>query len=98
MIRRDWQQVEQALLGHSLSSSEAASSVRISLDVRILPSKKFFAETQSFLSLFGRSLDEEIIMSFVLYMHKVPLISEYLALECEGKDKYKCGSNVFWKW
>ena len=71
MIRRDWQQVEQALLGHSLSSSEAASSVRISLDVRILPSKKFFAETQSFLSLFGRSLDEEIIMSFVLYMHKV---------------------------
>ncbi|KAJ0040467.1 hypothetical protein Pint_27315 [Pistacia integerrima] len=19
-------------------------------------------------------------------------------LECEGKDKYKCGSNVFWKW
>ncbi|KAL1556978.1 photosystem I reaction center subunit N, chloroplastic-like [Salvia divinorum] len=21
-----------------------------------------------------------------------------LALECEGKDKYKCGSNVFWKW
>lgn len=71
MIRRDWQQVEQALLGHSLSSSEAASSVRISLGVRILPSKKLFAETQSFLSLFGRSLDEEIIMSFVLYMHKV---------------------------
>ncbi|KAG2280139.1 hypothetical protein Bca52824_051359 [Brassica carinata] len=28
----------------------------------------------------------------------IPLISEYLALECEGKDKYKCGSNVFWKW
>ncbi|CAN7125886.1 unnamed protein product [Brassica rapa subsp. narinosa] len=21
-----------------------------------------------------------------------------LALECEGKDKFKCGSNVFWKW
>ncbi|XP_060194971.1 photosystem I reaction center subunit N, chloroplastic-like, partial [Lycium barbarum] len=29
---------------------------------------------------------------------KVPLISEDLALECEGKDKYKCGFNVFWKW
>ncbi|ESQ31497.1 hypothetical protein EUTSA_v10005005mg [Eutrema salsugineum] len=29
---------------------------------------------------------------------KVPYISEDLALECEGKDKYKCGSNVFWKW
>ncbi|KAL1204062.1 Photosystem I reaction center subunit N [Cardamine amara subsp. amara] len=29
---------------------------------------------------------------------KVPFISEDLALECEGKDKYKCGSNVFWKW
>lgn len=29
---------------------------------------------------------------------KVPFLSEDLALECEGKDKYKCGSNVFWKW
>ncbi|KAK1310736.1 hypothetical protein QJS10_CPA08g01021 [Acorus calamus] len=29
---------------------------------------------------------------------KVPFISEDLALECEGKDKFKCGSNVFWKW
>ncbi|KAG7539128.1 Photosystem I reaction centre subunit N chloroplastic [Arabidopsis suecica] len=29
---------------------------------------------------------------------KVPFISEDLALECEGKDKYQCGSNVFWKW
>jgi photosystem I subunit PsaN len=31
-------------------------------------------------------------------MQKVPFISEDLELECEGKDKYKCGSNVFWKW
>lgn len=29
---------------------------------------------------------------------KVPFITEDLELECEGKDKYKCGSNVFWKW
>ncbi|KAJ7956974.1 Photosystem I reaction center subunit N, chloroplastic [Quillaja saponaria] len=29
---------------------------------------------------------------------KVPFISEDLDLECKGKDKYKCGSNVFWKW
>ncbi|KAJ0973128.1 hypothetical protein J5N97_021087 [Dioscorea zingiberensis] len=29
---------------------------------------------------------------------KVPFISEDLQIECEGKDKYKCGSNVFWKW
>ncbi|KAH6755800.1 photosystem I reaction center subunit PSI-N [Perilla frutescens var. hirtella] len=29
---------------------------------------------------------------------KVPFISDDLQLECEGKDKYKCGSNVFWKW
>ncbi|KAG1369968.1 Photosystem I reaction center subunit N, chloroplastic [Cocos nucifera] len=29
---------------------------------------------------------------------KVPFISEDLEIECEGKDKYKCGSNVFWKW
>ncbi|CAA3015994.1 photosystem I reaction center subunit N, chloroplastic-like [Olea europaea var. sylvestris] len=29
---------------------------------------------------------------------KVPYISEDLELECQGKDKYKCGSNVFWKW
>ncbi|PKI42238.1 photosystem I reaction center subunit N, chloroplastic-like [Punica granatum] len=29
---------------------------------------------------------------------KVPFISDDLDVECEGKDKYKCGSNVFWKW
>ncbi|GAB2279152.1 hypothetical protein Dimus_013807 [Dionaea muscipula] len=29
---------------------------------------------------------------------KVPFLSEDLEIECEGKDKYKCGSNVFWKW
>ncbi|KAL8473564.1 hypothetical protein ACS0TY_029726 [Phlomoides rotata] len=29
---------------------------------------------------------------------KVPFLSEDLELECEGKDKFKCGSNVFWKW
>lgn len=29
---------------------------------------------------------------------KIPFLSEDLALECEGKDKFKCGSNVFWKW
>ncbi|XP_073140739.1 photosystem I reaction center subunit N, chloroplastic-like [Henckelia pumila] len=29
---------------------------------------------------------------------KVPYLSDDLELECEGKDKYKCGSNVFWKW
>ncbi|KAK9230248.1 hypothetical protein WN944_023215 [Citrus x changshan-huyou] len=31
-------------------------------------------------------------------LNKVPLISDDLELECKGKDKYKCGSNVFWKW
>ncbi|XP_073272459.1 photosystem I reaction center subunit N, chloroplastic-like [Primulina huaijiensis] len=29
---------------------------------------------------------------------KVPFLSDDLELECEGKDKYKCGSNVLWKW
>ncbi|KZV54467.1 Photosystem I reaction center subunit N, chloroplast precursor [Dorcoceras hygrometricum] len=29
---------------------------------------------------------------------KVPYLSDDLELECQGKDKYKCGSNVFWKW
>ncbi|KAJ4966696.1 hypothetical protein NE237_018545 [Protea cynaroides] len=29
---------------------------------------------------------------------KVPFISDDIELECQGKDKYKCGSNVFWKW
>ncbi|KAF6167140.1 hypothetical protein GIB67_029778 [Kingdonia uniflora] len=29
---------------------------------------------------------------------KVPFLSDDLKLECEGKDKFKCGSNVFWKW
>ena len=32
------------------------------------------------------------------FFQKVPLISDDLELECKGKDKYKCGSNVFWKW
>ncbi|KAK8928410.1 hypothetical protein KSP39_PZI017374 [Platanthera zijinensis] len=29
---------------------------------------------------------------------KVKFLTEDLEVECEGKDKYKCGSNVFWKW
>ncbi|KAL4183769.1 hypothetical protein AMTRI_Chr11g156750 [Amborella trichopoda] len=29
---------------------------------------------------------------------KVPFLTDDLQLECEGKDKFKCGSNVFWKW
>ena len=29
---------------------------------------------------------------------KVPFISDDIEIECEGKDKFKCGSNVFWKW
>jgi len=29
---------------------------------------------------------------------KVPFITDDLEIECEGKEKYKCGSNVFWKW
>ncbi|KAF8658094.1 hypothetical protein HU200_059560 [Digitaria exilis] len=29
---------------------------------------------------------------------KVPFISDDLEIECEGKEKFKCGSNVFWKW
>ncbi|XP_071737834.1 photosystem I reaction center subunit N, chloroplastic [Rutidosis leptorrhynchoides] len=31
-------------------------------------------------------------------LKKVPFISDDLELECKGKDKFKCGSNVFWKW
>lgn len=52
MIRRDWQQVEQTLLEHLLSNSEAASSLRISLDAKILPSKRFFQKFY-FFSFFG---------------------------------------------
>jgi photosystem I subunit PsaN len=33
-----------------------------------------------------------------LWLQKVPFISDDLEIECEGKEKYKCGSNVFWKW
>ncbi|KAH7859410.1 hypothetical protein Vadar_000752 [Vaccinium darrowii] len=29
---------------------------------------------------------------------KVKFLSEDKELECTGWDKYKCGSNVFWKW
>ncbi|MCO5574650.1 hypothetical protein L7F22_028439 [Adiantum nelumboides] len=28
----------------------------------------------------------------------VPFLTDDLKLECEGKDKHKCASNVFWKW
>nr|VDC95316.1 unnamed protein product [Brassica oleracea] len=42
--------------------------------------------------------DDHVLLSVLLYLQKVPFISEDLALECEGKDKFKCGSNVFWKW
>jgi photosystem I subunit PsaN len=31
-------------------------------------------------------------------LQKVPFISDDLEIECEGKEKFKCGSNVFWKW
>jgi photosystem I subunit PsaN len=31
-------------------------------------------------------------------MQEVKFLTEDINLECEGKDKYKCGSNVFWKW
>ena len=27
----------------------------------------------------------------------VPFLTDDLKLECQGKDKYKCGSNVFWQ-
>ncbi|CDY18726.1 BnaA09g06690D [Brassica napus] len=42
--------------------------------------------------------DGDVSSLCLSYMQKVPFISEDLALECEGKDKFKCGSNVFWKW
>ncbi|GLT25125.1 hypothetical protein SLA2020_002760 [Shorea laevis] len=29
---------------------------------------------------------------------RVPFITDDLELECKGRDKFKCGSNVFWKW
>ena len=29
---------------------------------------------------------------------RVPFITDDLEIECEGKEKFKCGSNVFWKW
>lgn len=32
------------------------------------------------------------------HLQRVPFITEDLEIECEGKEKYKCGSNVFWKW
>ncbi|KAI5067883.1 hypothetical protein GOP47_0016228 [Adiantum capillus-veneris] len=28
----------------------------------------------------------------------VPFLTDDLKIECEGKEKYKCASNVFWKW
>ena len=101
MIRRDWQQMEQTLREHSPFSSEAASSLRISQDVKILPSKRLFLKLNLFvLWEIDDSIDYDVLLHvfFFKYMQKVLFISEDLALECEGKDKFKCGSNVFWKW
>ncbi|KAH7432936.1 hypothetical protein KP509_07G046800 [Ceratopteris richardii] len=28
----------------------------------------------------------------------VPFLTDDLKIECEGKEKYKCAANVFWKW
>lgn len=50
MTRRDWQQVEQTLREHSLFNSEAASSLRISLAAKILPSKRFVQNSMFFFS------------------------------------------------
>ena len=34
----------------------------------------------------------------IVFLQKVPFITDDLEIECEGKEKFKCGSNVFWKW
>ncbi|CAF2037240.1 unnamed protein product [Brassica rapa] len=53
---------------------------------------------RAFTVQFGSCKDGDVSSLCLSYMQKVPFISEDLALECEGKDKFKCGSNVFWKW
>ncbi|RZS10009.1 hypothetical protein BHM03_00041159 [Ensete ventricosum] len=41
---------------------------------------------------------QKIILIISFLVQKVAFITDDLEIECEGKDKYKCGSNVFWKW
>ena len=71
MIRRDWQQVEQTLRERLLSSSEAASSLRISLAAKILPSKRLFLKLNLFSFFLLRTIFFEEIVIFLLNCHFV---------------------------
>lgn len=91
----------QTLHGHIQFNLGLASSLRTSPAAKILPSKRFDFLFIYFLVCFLHwFFSDWLSPSFIGFwlMQKVPFISEDLQLECEGKDKYKCGSNVFWKW
>lgn len=98
--RKGWLQAEQTLPEHTLFNLEPASSLRTSLAARISPRKKWNPYSQLMSSVFPVVLQWWLYnwFSSVLLVQKVPFLSEDLELECEGRDKYKCGSNVFWKW
>jgi hypothetical protein len=37
------------------------------------------------------------VMWVLMRVQKVKFLSEDIALECEGKEAYKCAEDVFWK-
>lgn len=88
--------------GLTLLNLGRASSLRISLAAKILPSRRWSWICVEICIFFNYFWDMSlfIVVWFLggVSLQKVPFLSEDLELECEGKDKYKCGSNVFWKW
>lgn len=101
MTRRGWLLAAPTSPGHLRFSLALASSLRTSPVAKILRSKRFeiFEFDQVLVSFVNSNhVVSSSLLLLLLLLQKVPFISEDLALECEGKDKYKCGSNVFWKW
>ncbi|KAF6999475.1 hypothetical protein CFC21_015497 [Triticum aestivum] len=49
-------------------------------------------------SVFDEYLEKSKLNKDLAKQKKVPFITDDLEIECEGKEKFKCGSNVFWKW
>lgn len=101
MTRRGWLLAAPTSPGHLRFSLALASSLRTSPVAKILRSKRFeiFEFDQVLVSFVNSNhVVWSSLLLLLLSLQKVPFISEDLALECEGKDKYKCGSNVFWKW
>nr|GMC66666.1 photosystem I reaction center subunit N, chloroplastic-like [Ipomoea batatas] len=87
-----------ALFATAASSSSSANAGELNDKKRLATSGANFA--RAYTVQFGTCKFPENFTGCqdLAKQKKVPFISDDLELECEGKDKYKCGSNVFWKW